>query len=69
MSNQVAVIQITKNGSDKAVFLNGEFIISADPGYGDSVETIEQVAYALAGILGTQVDCQWQPESVLVPAV
>lgn len=47
---QVLIVEITQNGSDVAVFLNGEYVISADPGCGDSTETVYEVAKSLAGI-------------------
>lgn len=56
ISNQVAFIKITKNGSDQAVYLNGKYVVSADPGCGDQVEMIGVVAQSLANIFGVNID-------------
>lgn len=48
---QLAIIKITKDGSDEAVVLNGNIILTADPGCGDSLENIEEVADNLAATL------------------
>lgn len=48
MSTQVALVKITENGSDVGLYVNGEYIISADPGCGDSVDTVQTVAENLA---------------------
>ena len=53
---QVALVQITKNGSDLAVYLHGEYVISADPGAGDSLDAVAQVAESLAKIEGVTID-------------
>lgn len=52
--SQLALVQIIENGSDLALYLDGEYVMSADPGAGDSVETVEQVAASLGGIFGIE---------------
>lgn len=56
MKKQVALVEITQFGSDKAVFVNGEYVASADPSCGDSAELIEQVSQSLAVLNGVEVD-------------
>lgn len=55
MKKQVALIKITEHGNDLAVYLNGEYIISADPGCGDDPSMVEQVAESLAILNGVDV--------------
>lgn len=55
MSKQVALIQITNHGSDIAVFLDGEYVISADPSAGEQTEMVEHVAHSLAVIHGVEI--------------
>lgn len=45
---QVLIVKIIENGSDVAVFFNGQYVFSAAPGCGDSVDTVYEVAAALA---------------------
>lgn len=53
---KVQVIQITQNGSDKAVFLGGEYVYAADPSTGDDVDVVDIVAHSLASIHGVEVE-------------
>jgi hypothetical protein len=41
---QLIIIQITQNGSDLAILLNGEIILSADPSAGEDVGNVIDVA-------------------------
>lgn len=52
----VQVINIKANGSDKAVFLNGQYILSADPGAGDNLESVNSVARSLARIYSVEIN-------------
>lgn len=51
----VALVSITQNGSDQAVFLNGEFISCADPSAGDTTGIVEQAANNLAKLFKVDV--------------
>ena len=54
-AKQVAVVEITKGGSDKAVFVDGHYIDGADPVEGDSLTMVEEVAEALGDAAGISV--------------
>jgi len=45
---QVVLIEVIENGSDVALFLDGDYIISADPGAGDDVSQVLNMAKGLA---------------------
>lgn len=68
---QVALIEITKCGNDHAVYLDGDYIISADPAAGESVAMVKSVAHSLATLEGVEVthlECdgfdEWQWDEV-----
>lgn len=70
--HQVALINITKNGSDAGVYLNGEYITAVDPGCGENFETAREVAANLAAALGvelTEIDHrahkEWQWDEII----
>ncbi len=69
---QLSIIQITNNGSDEAVVLNGNIICTADPTCSDSLELISAVANNLQSTLQTPLsyievspDEDWQWEDVI----
>jgi len=63
MKNQIALLKITKNGSDEAVFLNGKKILSADPAIGEPIEMVQTVANSLSEIHGVPIKhIQHSPE-------
>lgn len=45
---QVVLVEITENGSDVALFLDGEYIVEADPCAGDDMEQLMATADGLA---------------------
>lgn len=45
---QVVLVEITDNGSDVALFLDGQYIISADPGAGDDINQVISTAEGLS---------------------
>lgn len=53
---QVALVEITRHGSDLALFLDGYYIISADPGAGDPVAVVEAVGEGLAQYHGVDLE-------------
>jgi len=65
--HQVALVNITKHGSDVGLFVNGSYVISADPGCGDDVQSVKATAYAICAELETPItemdfepDDEWQ---------
>lgn len=69
---QVAIIEITRCGNDHAVYVDGQYVISADPGAGESITMVESVAQSLASIEGvevTRLECdgfdEWQWDEVV----
>ena len=48
---QLVIINIISNGSDLALVLNGELIITADPSLGEETSTVESVANNLSATL------------------
>ena len=51
----VALVSITQNGTDQAVFLNGEFIACGDPSAGETTAIVEQAANNLAKLFKVDV--------------
>lgn len=53
--NKVVLVSIDGFGSDVAVFLDGKYIVSADPGAGHDISQVEAVAAGLASCLGVDL--------------
>ncbi len=63
IAHQVLLIEITDHGYDFACYLDGEYIISADPGCGESTDTVITLAKNLASALNTTVEhIDWVPK-------
>lgn len=54
-ANQIAIVEIRNGASDQALFVDGWYIIGADPAAGDSVEAVNDVAEALSSATGVDV--------------
>ena len=52
---QIVVIEIAKNGSDRALYINKQQVLSADPSCGDNVTHVYEVAKSMALALNGQV--------------
>lgn len=53
---QLTIVKIIENGSDEAVTLNGNIILTCDPSCGDDVDQIKDVANNLAETLNVSIE-------------
>lgn len=56
MKHVLTLIEITENGYDHAVYLDGHCVLSADPSAGEDVGSVKEVAGALSAVLKTELD-------------
>lgn len=52
----VTIVEITDNGSDLALYLGTTFILSADPGCGDSLDSVVIPAEAISAAMGVEIN-------------